>query len=406
MRGVQLDVGHLTWGMEVFAYPERKKHEPENITAAIDICNCLLLYDVIHYDGSIHSPMGRNLRDLISKASDLLGDTELSQKLHDRIKPFKIEDKSLERPMILDAGSSTLGNLSEIIENKSVFYNKLKIYDKTGSLSPPSVHLYPYLDKTKYTYDDLKSLIGTDVVGHRFYRALISLEDPKKKDELCKLYDLGLLSIELLKVFFTRFRTEFGIKRATYIAEKEGYDVHYLPTQVRRDIAYTLGENIRQKDCSLADDFCLGFSKIWKDDSTCYMETPWIMPLAVNLLLTNNAPDTPTDLLRNTLEYYYNETLKKLKEGLSHYCKLKTEKEREDFLIYFQNVISSSVKYEDPDRNESTEFLKNIVKDNVNLLALSFHIKEYHELKNSEKRTAALALVEPFLLFSNYTPTF
>jgi hypothetical protein len=217
MNTIQVDTGELILGLRGLARADGDVSPPEETGAAIELCNNLILYRTVFYDGNV---VQSNLSEIDGLIAQILGKVKAGdtrELLQNKLQPMLL-DEEMETKAVRESAEETIGPLSfidQIVTGPMVSANPLYLKDPFKNLND----ILKFFAQAKAPGESSISHLLTDrsIRGGRFFWGL--LQEPCFGNVKAYLkVNSGNESVRL-RVLFARFRYRFAANRGQYISQ-------------------------------------------------------------------------------------------------------------------------------------------------------------------------------------------
>ncbi len=137
MNTIQVDTGELILGLRGLARADGDVSPPEETGAAIELCNNLILYRTVFYDGNV---VQSNLSEIDGLIAQILGKVnagDTRELLQNKLQPMLL-DEEMETKAVRESAEETIGPLSfidQIVTGPMVSANPLYLKDPFKNLN-------------------------------------------------------------------------------------------------------------------------------------------------------------------------------------------------------------------------------------------------------------------------------
>lgn len=218
MNTVQVDTGDLIPGLRGLARPEGEVSPREETGAAVEVCNNLILYRTIFYDGNVGKSNLSEIDSLITKISKKIQDHDTRQLFLNKLQPLLL-DQETEPLVVRESTREAIGFLPVIDQLVAAPVVKTNPFYQDNPFTDLPTFLN-FLKRPAPLHDDPRIhafLTDRSIRGGRFFGGLLqeeSFDDIKKYLQASP----GQEAIRL-RVVFSRFRYRFAANRGQRVSQ-------------------------------------------------------------------------------------------------------------------------------------------------------------------------------------------
>ncbi len=413
MYPVHCDSGPVRW---MYTLLNGKEYKPSNadslrLASVCEICNSIILYDRVFYDGNISQSMIDEIQEKETRLVCSIDGKDISSLVAftDILQGVEV-DAETDRILATKALQRVIGSLEAISTKMSKLWQYAEIYE-AKPISNPYDNLLKYLEADiEMTYEEAcKRIKKKEVRGYRFYRLLLSVpqfrEEIKKAMEtwstLKKLEGNEMIDIKAIKLLFARFRTAYGLVRADYFSYNSNVidqKVYYRPTPERCTIerevdSWPPKENMPVFDKMLEEELTPVIRDIL-DRQDWKTNTP--IPIGVALMLKEHKPTSIQDFFLCSAVFSQSEDVLALKEAVRLYSFMHTQ-EKLEFSQELRKQTAIKNDGGNARNHEAKKTLINLMKSVTNPIGAVIEGAEYLTYVESNVTKAADAMSEVLL---------
>lgn len=388
MNTVQVDTGDLIPGLRGLARPEGEKSSKEETGAAVELCNNLILYSTVFYDGNVFESHLSEIDSLITQISQRIEDDDTRELFLNKLQPLLL-DQETEPSVVRESAREAIGFLPVIEQlvaapaaSTNPFYQDDPFTDLPTFLN--------FLSLRGPLEDPRIRALFTDrsIRGGRFFWGLLQEECFDARKRYLEA-NPGQEAVRL-RVVFWRFRYRFAANRSQHVSE------------ANREIIGRIYYHPERSRLTLMSQFekCLDEVSIWKksvepelmrkvypdgaayldsSSDSLYLTSRTNIPLLVNRAfrpLSEAGQLSRANLVRKCLELSQDKAIDQIWNALETYNDLSEKEKREsreqmreyaktlsDPLVSGKRVLEA-IKKVDP-REFAKELLLKTIADNL-----------------------------------------
>lgn len=331
---VQIDTGDIILGLQALTRRQGDPSSEEEIRAALELCNNLILYPRVCYDGNLNKENKTTLESLTGRACDAIQDADTEDLFVGKFQPMVFEpttEAAIVQQSGEDAGKFAFA-LAELVAYLDQRQTTNPVYQ--GSPFTSLEKFLPFLDSPDPPDGSKISVFLEDrsIKGGRFFWAL--LRSPKAYQFARKyLCEKPAEQVGRLKALFTRFRHCFALNLVEHAHKNEEQfsgGLYYHPTPHRQHFMKSFTGKVRSRYSSwkatiepeLEREHYNSCTAYW-DDATdgVFCEQQRYIPLLVNRVLTllKNEKRTRFHFLRECLQFSQDEIVWQMWHALETY---------------------------------------------------------------------------------------
>jgi hypothetical protein len=142
MNTVQIDTGDLILALRGLARVEGKTSSSAETSTAVELCNSLIFYPQVVYDGNVHKSNLTEIDSLITQVSQRIDDADTQELFINKFRPLLL-DQATERVVVRKSAQEAASSLS-IIEQlegsshmvKGSYLYQVHLHHDSNSTSP------------------------------------------------------------------------------------------------------------------------------------------------------------------------------------------------------------------------------------------------------------------------------
>lgn len=338
MHTVQIDTGDLILGLTGLTRKTGDASPREETAAAVELCNNLILYRTIFYDGRVvESNLAeiRRLKDLAHKAID---DADTRELWRNKVQPIEL-DEPTEAGTIRDSARQTIKPLL-LLDQLTVAQSTNPLYVNDPFQNLPDILKFfehaeaPEESAIRHLYDNRK------IRGGRFFWGLLQEKCFGPVKEYLRKHK-GNESFRL-RVLFARFRYCFAANRGHHLHEIEPEltgSVDYQAEASRQKMIGQFADSLQPEQAwnkeiqeeLMRRQYPDGNAAARKDGEWLFVNNRTNIPLLVNraLLPLTNKQFKRAALLRECLELSQQTLIEQIWDALDTYNAADESKQRE-----------------------------------------------------------------------------
>jgi hypothetical protein len=341
MNTIQVDTGDLILGLRGLTRPDGTASPREETGAAIELCNNLILYRTVFYDGNVVQSNLSEIDTLIAQILGRIPDNDTRELLQNKLQPLLL-DEELEPAAVRNSAREAIGPLSyidQLVPAPLAAANPLYLNDPFKDLdtilkffSLPSA---PEQTSISHFFTD------RSIRGGRFFWGLLQKEC---FDEV-KTYLLSHRGNESvrLRVLFARFRYRFAANRGQQVSlanPEIAAKIDYQPELSRQILMGQFRDSLgrvsawkQEIEPDLTEKlYSDGAAYLSKGNGWLYLSRNISIPLLVNRALQPLSKANQlnrTSLVRQCMELSQHEDIERIWNSLETYSSAKEKEQRE-----------------------------------------------------------------------------
>lgn len=337
MHTVQMDTGDLILGLRGLTRKDGEASPREETYAAIELCNNLILYRTIFYDGRVVKVNLDEIQALQEKTTKAIENEETRELCQNKLQPIELEEET-ESKAIRGSATDTIKPLSVIDQMAdTASTNPLYLQDPFGNLAT----ILKFFEQAKAPgessirnlYEDRK------IRGGRFFWAILQEECFDAMKEYLGKHKGN--ESRRLRILFARFRYRFAVHRGEEMREKDpepNRSLDYQPEEGRQKMMAEFGDCLEQatsKEIELElmrQIYPDGSAAVKNSGDWVYVRKKTNIPLLVNralLPLSKRGQYTRGGLVRECLELSQENSIEQIWNALDTYSSADEGKQRE-----------------------------------------------------------------------------
>ncbi|MFI5072958.1 MAG: hypothetical protein ACHP8A_18950, partial [Terriglobales bacterium] len=217
MNTIQIDTGELILGLRGLTRADGDVSPPEETGATVELCNNLILYRTVFYDGNVVQSNLSEIDGLIAQILGKVEDGDTRELLQNKLQAMPI-DEEMETEAVRESAKETIGPLSfidQIVTGPMVSANPLYLKDPFKNLND----ILKFFAQAEAPEESSISHLLTDrsIRGGRFFWGLLQGACFGDVKTYLKV-NAGNESARL-RVLFARFRYRFAANRGRYTSQ-------------------------------------------------------------------------------------------------------------------------------------------------------------------------------------------
>jgi hypothetical protein len=217
MNSVQIDTGDLVLALQGLVRPEGEVSSSEETGAAVELCNNLIMYAQVVYDGNVHEPRRSEIESLIVHISESIEDSDTKSLFQNKLQPLRF-DKATE-PLIIQKSAIEAASFLSVIDQllAAPAASGIPHHKDDPFTDPQSFLKFLTLSKPPEGSQIEYLLSDRSIKGGRFFWGLLQKETFNGIGKY--LQERSGHEVERLGIIFTRYRYRLAVNRGKNYSE-------------------------------------------------------------------------------------------------------------------------------------------------------------------------------------------